>query len=316
MNCKKNQDIISCFRNARNVVQTVKKKGYANYKDYVKMPIVLANASKKFAALLGEFSLKKYRIAQQEGLDESQKKQDKSVEEDVVINYDKFISAYNKQKAKFDELFNKYKYEIGKNSYKLSSNDKNFITNFLLLATPILLEPKRDNFGDLKIIEKPNQATDKNQNYYVRKNRLIILNQYKTFNKYGKQKLLLKSRNSYNKKGGRDLGTIIEQSLKLWDRKYVIGKINGDKFKGGKAGSRLSTALEKFKLRAQNPRKNKKNQPKPLGYNDFRHSRVVKSRQDKDTAEKKRQLAQKMLHSPAMSEKYMRVLGDKVLENV
>ena len=72
--------------------------------------------------------------------------------------------------------------------------------------------------------------------------------------------------------------------------------------------------MERFGLTKLNPRKNEKGEPEELGFNDFRHSRVVYAKDDRP--QDRRALAQKMLHSKEMGEKYMRVLGDTVLREV
>jgi len=116
---------------------------------------------------------------------------------------------------------------------------------------------------------------------------------------------------------GKELGKIIEQSLEIWRRKYVISKNNGEKYKNGKTAGRLGTALRYFGLEKINP--NKKivkgvEKPEVLGVNDLRHSRVTYSRLvAKDTEDKKYYLAKNMLHAEETADEvYMRELGDGV----
>ncbi len=61
LNCRPDADLITCFKNVKSVKNVVMEKGYSNYKDYMKLPILLANASVDFAVLLGKRALNKYK---------------------------------------------------------------------------------------------------------------------------------------------------------------------------------------------------------------------------------------------------------------
>jgi len=318
---KYNGDLKLCFKNPRILIRELKKK-YKSWKDYVSVPVVLANADQTFAVYLGD-QLKKYRNIQQEGIEKALDKQELAVEEEVVIDWNKYIAAAKKQIEIFDKL-----YKAKKNKVEtVTKKDKEFIINLLLLVIPVLKNPARDDWGKLEIISKRSDATNSLGNYFVnnKKQRIIILRNYKTKAKYGEKQWILMGTNAHNGKNGRKLGTIINKSLQLWNRSHVITKAdgtlygntvkdkNGNLVKDGATSGRLKIAMEKFGLTAQNPRM-ENGKKKPLGYNDYRHSFV--SYHKNSTPATKRGVARDLLHSKAMSERYMRLLGDKILNDV
>ena len=60
--------------------------------------------------------------------------------EEVVIDWRRILEAFDDEKKKFRELDEP---PAGK---KLSVSDRNFVTDFILLALPILLDPKARRF--------------------------------------------------------------------------------------------------------------------------------------------------------------------------
>ena len=119
-------------------------------KDYLATVIVLSNLNPYFAAGIGESRLKAYRNIQQELINESQDEQAEKVFEEVVIDWSRILEAFDDEKKKFRELDQP---PAGK---QLPVKDKNFVTDFILLALPILLDPKRDDFAEIKVLEKGN----------------------------------------------------------------------------------------------------------------------------------------------------------------
>jgi len=271
---------------------------------------------------------------------ESKKAGKKKKLQDLVIDWKYFIQAYKREKPKWDKFVKekikeKKRYENNNEVFRLKTAEKAYIINFLLLALPLLLNPLRDNFGDMKVIDSRDEIDNTSrQSYYYRKGAVFILRQFKTISNFGKQEYLLKSKFALQnvkyspptieksmQKQGVELGKIIENSLQLWDRDYVVGKNNGNKYKNGKVGSRLATALKYFDIQKFNPNKTERKgvkKPDKLGVNDLRHSRVTYSRNtDKDTDDQKQALARNMLHAELTADEvYMRKLGDNNLQQV
>jgi len=335
MNCDPGKDIKSCLQNPRTLkkkmldmktagefgkkwVKRYKKKGFDenSIKDYLNPVVVLGNSSLKFRKHLGEETFKKYEEAMTKGIQESSDKQEELVETAKEIRWEIFLNSFKSQEKRYKELVKKVK----KEKRELTFDEKVFITDFLLLATPILRRPLRDDWGNLRIVDKrpPNRKNEK-QNFYVKNNRLILLNSYKTKKIYGQREFLLK-KGTTNGKDGDKLGTYINQTIDLWDRDYVIAQPNGKRYGNGKLSSRLSKAMERFGIEANNPNLTAEGKPQRISYNNFRHSYVAWTRgknergKPRTTPAQRREIAEAMLHSKTMSDKYDRLVNHYLLE--
>ena len=321
-------DVRICLGNAKTLFKVLKNgynlrtksKGFKGWKDFMSVPVILANASPKFSALLGKRALQDYRKIMLKGIDESQDKQDITSESEVIINWNVFKKAFEKEEKKFKKL----KTRILKKKEALTIADKRYITDFLLFSMPYLGIPRRDDHGNLLIVDSSKDIKNtKTQNYYLRKSRAIWLHRFKTDDKYDPPQIFSLKRTNVGKekftaeqrKNATKLGSIIEDSLKMWERKYVITKESGKKYSGGKLSERLPLAMRNFGVEEKNPLLDSKNKPKKIGYNTFRHSyatyiREIDPKTKKPRLSKKqlRNTAKQMLHSDAMNEKYLRQL--------
>ncbi len=320
-------DIRACLGNAKTMFNILKKGkhangktvGYKGWKEFLGLPVALANASPKFAAILGARALKQYQKLMMTGIAESEDKQDDTVQTEVVLNWNIFKDTLKKEAKKF----NKLKKDVLQNDKTLTVVEKRFIIDFLILAIPVLGVPRRDDHGNLLIVDSSKDIKNKKtQNYYLRKSKSIWLYSFKTDDKYDPpQKFILKrmgvGKQNFTAEQKRDatrLGGFIEDSLKMWKRKYVITRENGRRYAGGKLSERLQLAMRKFGLEAKNPLLDKNGKPKPIGFNTFRHSYATYIRETDEKGKarlNKRQLkntAKQMLHSDKMNEKYLRQL--------
>ena len=320
-------DVRICLGNAKTLFRTLKngyntrtkKKGFKGWKDYMSVPIVLANSSPKFAALLGAKTLKDYQNYMLRGIGEAEDKQDDTVETEVVIEWRIFKDTLKREAKKFNRL--KKKILVEKKT--LSNKDKKNIRDFLLLAIPVLGVPRRDDHGNLLVIHSSKDIKNtKTQNYYIKGSRAIWLYYFKTDDKYDTpQKYILKRMKvgkkiftTEQKKDATTLGTYIHDSLRMWDRKYVITRENGRKYAQGKLSERLQAAMRQFGIEAKNPLLDENGKPKSIGFNTFRHSYVTyirgKNEKGKSRLTKKqlKNTARQMLHSDKMNEKYLRQL--------
>ena len=223
-----------------------------------------------------------------------------------------------KKRKKYDALKQKVLKE-GRKKRDLTADEKTFLTDFLLLATPYLAIPKRDDWS-LKIVQrKPKLEDEKKQNFYVVANKLMILNSYKTARMYGRKEYLLQLDRT-NRKFGNELGKILNESIKMWKREYIISKNDGSQYKNGVLSSRLAQAMKRIGLQDKNPNK-KDGKPEPISYNNFRHSFVSwargknKNGKSRFTAEEKRKIATyDMLHSPQTQDIYDRIISRTMID--
>jgi len=171
------------------------------------------------------------------------------------------------------------------------------------------MDPKRDDFAEIKVLEKGTPPNDK-KNYYVQSNRRLYLRQFKTDKRYGPQMYNLKDRN--NRKFS-ELGRYIEKSLRLFPRPYLITKSSGQPYANGTNTNRMRLIMKNLGLKELNPRLNKKGKPKDIGFNDLRHSRITYAVDvEKMKNKERRELARRMLHSREISNQYERRLGEGV----
>jgi len=307
MNCGAN--LITCFSNARALKNrlTSNVNGKAvKPKDYLATVIILSNLNPYFASGIGEARLKTYRKIQQELINESQDEQAEKVFEEVVIDWKRILNAFDKEKKTFKQL------KPAPDGKSLSVKEKNFITDFILLALPVLLDPKRDDFAEVKVLDKGPVPEDK-KNYYIRSIKRLYLREFKTDKRYGPQMYNLKDRS--NKKYS-ELGRYIEKSLQLFPRSYLVTKSNGEPYANGTNTNRMRYIMKNLGLEALNPRKDKKGKPKAIAFNDLRHSRISYAVDvEKMSNKERRELAKRMLHSREMSNQYERRLGEGVNSN-
>lgn len=94
------------------------------------------------------------------------------------ISWDDLISEYNSIKSRV-LTYNKLD--------KLTELQYNHLLKYVVLSLYILLEPRRNEYKNMKIINKYNDRLDSNFNYISLDDKEIIFNEYKTKKKYGQQ---------------------------------------------------------------------------------------------------------------------------------
>ena len=330
MGCKDpKKDIKSCLGNPRSVIKRMmtvpnpkfkNKIGYSrnSIKEYINPIIVLGRQDPKFRKHLGEKTFDAYRDEMIKLMEEVKEGQQEMVQEKPEILWEDIKDAYDKEKKKYDALKQKV-LKKGRKKRDLTADEKTFLTDFLLLATPYLAIPKRDDWS-LKIVQrKPKLEDEKKQNFYVVANKLMILNSYKTARMYGRKEYLLQLDRT-NRKFGNELGKILNESIKMWKREYIISKNDGSQYKNGVLSSRLAQAMKRIGLQDKNPNK-KDGKPEPISYNNFRHSFVSwargknKNGKSRFTAEEKRKIATyDMLHSPQTQDIYDRIISRAMID--
>lgn len=146
--------------------------------------------------------------------------------------------------------------------------------------------PARDDFGDVKLIKRVKDATDKNQNYLVmRKQPIFILRVFKTDSKYPEIKHKF-SENIYD--------MLIAQGKKAGD--YMITNKKGNIYKDGILSGMISNMLKKAGIDRKGQRG---------AINIFRKSKLTELTKNASPWERVR-IATMAAHSPATTLTYIR----------
>jgi len=148
----------------------------------------------------------------------------------------------------------------------------------------------RDDFGDVEFITSRKSETDGKQNYLNLRAKELVLNNYKTVNKYGKQRFKL----------SEDLMKKIKKSLKDDPRLFLFSSKMNNMKPAGSMPHTLAAMFMKSKVKGKDK------------VNLLRHAKLSEeldgeNLKDKD---KRRELFEKMLHSPFTQLKYLRTLHD------
>ena len=148
----------------------------------------------------------------------------------------------------------------------------------------------RDDFGDVEFITSRKSETDGKQNYLNLRAKELVLNNYKTSNKYGKQRFKLSD----------ELIKKIKKSLKEDPRLYLFSSKTNNMKPAGSMTHTLASIFMKAGIKGKDK------------VNLLRHAKLSEeldgeNLKDKD---KRRELFEKMLHSPFTQLKYLRTLHD------
>jgi len=172
------------------------------------------------------------------------------------------------EKVEFKPLKITWK-EFTKKTRELQNNDEAPLQDKVLFQLYKLLT-LRDNFGDVKLVEKDIENTD--DNYYNVNTSILHLNQYKTIKKYGPKQYKLP----------KELSDDIKELFK--EQNYLYVQIPPDTLYNrgelSKVVSKLSTKYYDTKF----------------NITDIRNARISYS-QDREPIDKQRQTADTMLHS-------------------
>ena len=255
-NC--NDDLISCFKNYETLIDIIE-----NSKKNDGQPYAINTKKKIFQLILYLIDHLKLPIRQKI----------KQKYSNIFTNYKIHSYDVNKEKVMtapvhtFDQYLEKIKDEFGEDSKMfVLSNLYNEVT-------------ARDDFI-LKIIPTIKQADDNNINYIVltkKGNLTLILNAYKTSNKYGQLKIKLSSL----------LSKMIKKYIKTENLTY-------DNFLFGDKPLSSFVSLNNKKIGIND------------GINYYRHMATSDLLNTEPNADARRLLAEKMMHSPTTQLQYKR----------
>jgi hypothetical protein len=177
-------------------------------KEYIYAICVLYTNSNKYKSIIGEVKYNYYKFMITD-LSNQYKiiQQDKIDKQEVSISWNKLNTIRKEYEAK-----------------------EKYSQKHLLISLYTMCVPMRDNYGNIKLVDKNYENID--ENYYCIETNTITINKYKTDKKYGAIK--------YN--FPIDLYEIIKQSIILFPRNYLITKLTGEKYKSNK----LSTIIIKY----------------------------------------------------------------------
>lgn len=146
----------------------------------------------------------------------------------------------------------------------------------------------RDDFGNIELITSKKEETDESQNYLNLRSKELILNDYKTKKTYGQQRFKVPD----------ELMNKIKKSVKETPRTYLFASPTSNTKPAGKLSGMLSSIFKKIGVNGK-------------GVIDLLRHAKISEELDGDNIkdkEKRRQLFEKMLHSPATQMNYLRSL--------
>ena len=325
--------------------KTGQKKQAANFgKGYYSIIISLSNSSPEFKKLLGQRAFKRWSDAFSNAMDKYRAKVPKKSKTEKVINFEYFTPVREQLGKQYKEA--KKIYEAEKKRYdakmkrKLSTKQKNVADkklqvalldfreknmNYLIVCLQTLIPCKRGNtYQDVRIVKsapipyeedsrgRGNLVKEKNKlnNYYLTNNNVLLLQKYKTRKRYKQIRIKLDTRGSNGIPtvfgSAIKLRRIIQQSIKDWDRTYLI--------ENPKTNKPYNTLSEKIvDVYALFPELKEKNFGRPISTNTIRHSQITYFYKVKNITEaEKFKLAKFFLHMKSTSEEYLRVLNEYV----
>ena len=325
--------------------KTGQKKKAANFgKGYYSIIISLSNSSPEFKKLLGQRAFKRWSDAFSNAMDKYRAKVPKKSKTEKVINFEYFTPVREQLGKQYKEA--KKFYEAEKKRYdakmkrKLSIKQKNVADkklqvalldfreknmNYLIVCLQTLIPCKRGNtYQEVRIVKtapipyeedsrgRGNLVKEKNKlnNYYLTNNNVLLLQKYKTRKRYKQIRIKLDTRGSNGIPtvfgSAIKLRRIIQQSIKDWDRTYLI--------ENPKTNKPYNTLSEKIvDVYALFPELKEKNFGRPISTNTIRHSQITYFYKVKNITEaEKFKLAKFFLHMKSTSEEYLRVLNEYV----
>ena len=315
-NCNPKHNMLDCVKKSERTIGILRKKFSYQGKNLIGTIIALARYSPKFKTLLGDLHYERWKKNFDEVMDIYRKGKKKRAQETKIIRWEELVKVRETLKKEWEASFlekSLAKRGQGGRNFPPSNNKKNL--EYLLWSLYTLQPPRRDDYWNVKVVGDVPIANDGNLhkedgkllNYYGRKNKVLVLQNYKNNRLYKQQRYVLKTLKS-PLGDGKKLIAVIESSLKAYPRDWLFVKMKGkqagkpygrlDKDSGTDTNvkSGLTTMIGKIAKRF--PSLKEKNYGRRIGINTFRHSFVSHTYLAVQiTDEQKEELARNMLHS-------------------
>lgn len=161
----------------------------------------------------------------------------------------------------------------------VNKNSKEDYLDLLILSLYTLNDPMRNDYANMKIVNKKVEANDANTNYLVwnKSTRTFIFNEYKTAKKMGQLQIPV----------SKSLQKVISHWLKLNDSEYLLGNAYSPQWLGNKIKSICKSLLNKS-----------------VTIQIIRHARVNELLKDNTFYNDKKDVATNMAHSTNIQEFY------------
>jgi integrase len=156
--------------------------------------------------------------------------------------------------------------------------------DYIIVCLYTYLPPARLDYGALRIITDPTKEIMMGNFYVNSENPEIILNEYKTYRRYGAQHIPIP----------KELGEVIAHYIELFQPEYLIHNKDGKEISDVDLNKNLTRIFEKFT-------------GKKISVNILRHSYVSHMRAGEMPVKQSADLAKSMMHSINMDSLYRKI---------